>query len=70
MSTDYLVFDVLPCQGLTKIRNDMDFNERVTMVRDCGCEKGCQHKIVSVTQDFLVHISELEVFLEDFNAKP
>jgi hypothetical protein len=48
----------------------MDFNERVTMDRDCGCEKGCQHKIVSVTQDFLVHISELEVFLEDFNAKP
>ena len=47
----------------------MDFNERVTMVRDCGVEKGCRHKIVSVTQGFLVHISELEVFLEDFNTK-
>jgi hypothetical protein len=47
----------------------MDFNERVTMVRDCGCEKGCQHKVVSVTQDYLVHISELEVFLQEFNVQ-
>jgi hypothetical protein len=48
----------------------MDFNERVTKVRDCGCEKGCQHKIVSVTQDYMVHISELAEFLEDFKTNP
>jgi len=47
----------------------MNFNERVTMVRDCGCEKGCQHKVVSITQDYVVHISELEGFLQEFNVR-
>ena len=45
---------------------DMHFKERVTMVKNCGCEKGCQHKIVSVTQYFMVYLYELEAFLETF----
>ena len=46
----------------------MDFTERVTMVRDCGCEKGCKHKIVSVTQDFIIHKDQLDEFIKEITS--
>lgn len=41
--------------------------ERI-IVKDCNCERGCQHKVVSVVQEFIVHKAELKEFLEDFKS--
>jgi len=41
--------------------------ERITQVRDCGCEKGCRHKVVIVTQEFIIPIEALNDFIKDFN---
>jgi hypothetical protein len=46
----------------------MQNNERVTMVRDCGCEPGCEHKIVSVTEDFTIHKGQLEDFIKEIST--
>jgi hypothetical protein len=48
----------------------MDFKAKVTGIRDCGCEQGCQHKIVSVTEDYMVHESKLAAFLDDLKSNP
>ena len=43
----------------------MNTRERVTMVRDCSCEPGCEHKVISVTQDYMVHKSEVFDFIRE-----
>jgi hypothetical protein len=40
--------------------------ETITQIRDCRCEKGCQHKVVHVTQEFIVHKDELDDFIAEF----
>lgn len=42
-------------------------NETIALIRDCQCEKGCQHKIVHVTLEYIMPKEELNDFLEDFN---
>ena len=40
--------------------------ERITVIKDCNCERGCQHKIVTVSQDYIVHRDELNEFISEF----
>lgn len=42
-------------------------NERITQIKPCGCERGCEHMIVSVTEDIMVHKSELSEFLREYD---
>jgi len=41
--------------------------EYITLIRDCGCESACQHKIVSITHDIMLHKDELNDFLKEFD---
>ena len=42
--------------------------ERITGIKDCNCERGCQHKIVTVSQDYIVHRDELNEFINEFKS--
>jgi hypothetical protein len=40
--------------------------ETITLIKDCGCEKGCQHKVIHVTQEFIIHKDDLDEFISDY----
>jgi hypothetical protein len=42
-------------------------NERITQIKPCGCERGCEHMFVSVTEDIMVHKSDLSEFLREYD---
>jgi hypothetical protein len=41
--------------------------ERITQIKACGCERGCQHMIISITEDIMIHKSELDDYLKEYN---
>ena len=43
--------------------------ETITLIRDCGCEKGCRHKVVQVTLEYIMPKEELNDFLTDFRRQ-
>jgi len=46
-------------------------NERITQIKPCGCERGCEHILISITEELMIHKSELQDFLElyDYHGK-
>jgi hypothetical protein len=40
--------------------------ETITLIKDCGCEKGCQHKVIHVTQEFVILKDVRGEFISDY----
>ena len=47
--------------------NDRGFDS----VHHHGCERGCEHILISITEELMIHKSELQDFLElyDYHGK-